>query len=505
MARPGHFPAPSDDMRLGAGLRLECPSRAPVAQPDRVVASEAIGRGFESLRARHSCCSCSRAVRSAVPSPPWLPGCPHPARAPPRALPNVADVRSGCPCASPVRRVRRTGASPTLGRTRAAAGARTRAPRGVAQAAGRRRGHASARERRARRHARCVGRRGGRSVFRTHRQPAGPVAYRPPARIRGHGNRLRGQSSGRPVRKEGRVEVHAGRDVVADADRGVHARTQPPGATRPSAHRALARRWHRSGWPTLVRHAPGARHRHGPLGGPAAAVARRTRPPAPASLSGAAVCAWARHAAPGHQAGQPAGIGGRPRASHRLRPVRHDGQPGRARASLHRGIQWIYRAGNTRGGRRLRGQRHLFDRRHAVPAPRRRLASSAAAAAGQPHRLAGRSSRTASVAAGDVDHDGRRMEASLPQPGATGPRPARRPGCHRPQIRGDVARGSLRQRRGPDRRHGALAGALPGARAMPASCMRCNASCNATPCPAHWPAAWSLSPPRPQACWAGRS
>ena len=26
---------------------------APVAQPDRVVASEAIGRGFESLRARH--------------------------------------------------------------------------------------------------------------------------------------------------------------------------------------------------------------------------------------------------------------------------------------------------------------------------------------------------------------------------------------------------------------------------------------------------------------------
>ena len=30
-------------------------SQAPVAQPDRVVASEAIGRGFESLRARHSC------------------------------------------------------------------------------------------------------------------------------------------------------------------------------------------------------------------------------------------------------------------------------------------------------------------------------------------------------------------------------------------------------------------------------------------------------------------
>ena len=27
--------------------------RAPVAQPDRVVASEAIGRGFESLQARH--------------------------------------------------------------------------------------------------------------------------------------------------------------------------------------------------------------------------------------------------------------------------------------------------------------------------------------------------------------------------------------------------------------------------------------------------------------------
>ena len=29
---------------------------APVAQPDRVVASEAIGRGFESLQARHSPC-----------------------------------------------------------------------------------------------------------------------------------------------------------------------------------------------------------------------------------------------------------------------------------------------------------------------------------------------------------------------------------------------------------------------------------------------------------------
>lgn len=44
-------------------MALRCPPRhwptarrfynAPVAQPDRVVASEAIGRGFESLRARH--------------------------------------------------------------------------------------------------------------------------------------------------------------------------------------------------------------------------------------------------------------------------------------------------------------------------------------------------------------------------------------------------------------------------------------------------------------------
>lgn len=44
-------------------MALRCPLRhwsvarrfynAPVAQPDRVVASEAIGRGFESLRARH--------------------------------------------------------------------------------------------------------------------------------------------------------------------------------------------------------------------------------------------------------------------------------------------------------------------------------------------------------------------------------------------------------------------------------------------------------------------
>src|SRR6478609_2556605 len=33
--------------------RGKCHRDAPVAQPDRVVASEAIGRGFESLRARH--------------------------------------------------------------------------------------------------------------------------------------------------------------------------------------------------------------------------------------------------------------------------------------------------------------------------------------------------------------------------------------------------------------------------------------------------------------------
>jgi hypothetical protein len=34
-------------------LSQRAPHHAPVAQPDRVVASEAIGRGFESLRARH--------------------------------------------------------------------------------------------------------------------------------------------------------------------------------------------------------------------------------------------------------------------------------------------------------------------------------------------------------------------------------------------------------------------------------------------------------------------
>lgn len=39
--------------RRGPRMPLECASVAPVAQPDRVVASEAIGRGFESLRARH--------------------------------------------------------------------------------------------------------------------------------------------------------------------------------------------------------------------------------------------------------------------------------------------------------------------------------------------------------------------------------------------------------------------------------------------------------------------
>ncbi len=52
---PGPVAAACD--RHGAdaarGLPLECASVAPVAQPDRVVASEAIGRGFESLRAHH--------------------------------------------------------------------------------------------------------------------------------------------------------------------------------------------------------------------------------------------------------------------------------------------------------------------------------------------------------------------------------------------------------------------------------------------------------------------
>ncbi len=58
------FPPNYSNPKVGADLRpllpLECASarlsrpehNAPVAQPDRVVASEAIGRGFESLRAR---------------------------------------------------------------------------------------------------------------------------------------------------------------------------------------------------------------------------------------------------------------------------------------------------------------------------------------------------------------------------------------------------------------------------------------------------------------------
>lgn len=59
------FPPNYSNPKVGADLwpllPLECASarlsrpehNAPVAQPDRVVASEAIGRGFESLRARH--------------------------------------------------------------------------------------------------------------------------------------------------------------------------------------------------------------------------------------------------------------------------------------------------------------------------------------------------------------------------------------------------------------------------------------------------------------------
>ena len=37
---------------VGVEFSATMPGPAPVAQPDRVVASEAIGRGFESLQAR---------------------------------------------------------------------------------------------------------------------------------------------------------------------------------------------------------------------------------------------------------------------------------------------------------------------------------------------------------------------------------------------------------------------------------------------------------------------
>ena len=40
-------------MTVAAAVSATMVGRAPVAQPDRVVASEAIGRGFESLQARH--------------------------------------------------------------------------------------------------------------------------------------------------------------------------------------------------------------------------------------------------------------------------------------------------------------------------------------------------------------------------------------------------------------------------------------------------------------------
>ena len=51
----------SADARFRYNARPPCPffrhgvDDAPVAQPDRVVASEAIGRGFESLQAHHFC------------------------------------------------------------------------------------------------------------------------------------------------------------------------------------------------------------------------------------------------------------------------------------------------------------------------------------------------------------------------------------------------------------------------------------------------------------------
>lgn len=46
-------PLPGVLMPVPAGSEGAAVYNAPVAQPDRVVASEAIGRGFESLRARH--------------------------------------------------------------------------------------------------------------------------------------------------------------------------------------------------------------------------------------------------------------------------------------------------------------------------------------------------------------------------------------------------------------------------------------------------------------------
>ncbi len=60
MRAPAHSPPPTGPAWPGAPrpgtlprLRPRPQHQAPVAQPDRVVASEAIGRGFESLRARH--------------------------------------------------------------------------------------------------------------------------------------------------------------------------------------------------------------------------------------------------------------------------------------------------------------------------------------------------------------------------------------------------------------------------------------------------------------------
>ena len=50
---PSSRPLPGVLMLVPAGSEGEAVYNAPVAQPDRVVASEAIGRGFESLRARH--------------------------------------------------------------------------------------------------------------------------------------------------------------------------------------------------------------------------------------------------------------------------------------------------------------------------------------------------------------------------------------------------------------------------------------------------------------------
>src|SRR5690606_5089165 len=51
------------DSRAGARL-WTIADRAPVAQPDRVVASEAIGRGFESLQARQSLYFCATCTAS---------------------------------------------------------------------------------------------------------------------------------------------------------------------------------------------------------------------------------------------------------------------------------------------------------------------------------------------------------------------------------------------------------------------------------------------------------